>query len=103
MLRGPKVFPASVVGVEGACRQGVEEPQKVADLAFRIAQNDVVVIRQHAISVQADAVLPCRVGEEIGRQVIEDSGRLQQELSLRAATREEVGGAGDDVARWSHE
>ena len=71
-------------------------------LAVRVGENAVPVIREYAIGVEADAVPLCRQPEG----VLEHSGGecrwAEQEHAGEAAPGEEVGGAFDDAARGGH-
>src|SRR5512140_196990 len=100
---GPEALPAAVEGVEGLGDDAVEEVAEVGEVGAGVGEDEVVVVAHDAHRVDEHPVASGGDGEDELEDEAGEDGGLEEELALRAAPRDEVGGAGDDAPGSSHE
>ncbi|MGC3997725.1 MAG: hypothetical protein QM767_09605 [Anaeromyxobacter sp.] len=80
-----------------------EEVAELGQVALGVGEDDMQVVAHHADRVDEDAVAGRGHGEHERDDEVRELGGPEEELPLRAAPGDQVGGAGDDASRRAHD
>ncbi len=100
--RCPERFPSSVQRVESARSVLIEVAHELGQAGAGVGEHEMVVIREEAVGMEFDPVECSCSRQAIEKDVVCARRRPEQELALRAATRDEVGRTGENLSGVGH-